>query len=114
MSTTAKRFIHYLKRIIPGVLKAAVPVFFSLCIAALVMYGSGGFSDRTQIIILNFLCYSASVLALLSLCALCYSVRRLARQKLKRFIIYITLCLLSGIFGMVLALICTLILVISG
>ena len=114
MNTAVKRLIHYLMRSIPGVLQAGVPVFFSLCIAALLMYGSAAFSDRTLIILLNFLRYGSSVLALLSLFALCYSIQRLARQKLKRIVFYIIAYFLSGIFGMVLAIICTLITVISG
>jgi len=113
MATMAGKLLHYLKRIIPGVLKAGVPVLFSLCIAALLLFG-GGFSDTTLIFLLNFLRYGASVLAILSLFALAYSIRQLARHKLKRYVIYIIIYLLSGIFGLVLAIVCTMILVISG
>jgi len=115
MATAETGLTHYLKRSIPGVLKAGVPVLFSLCAAGLALFGfSGGFPDSALIILLRLLRYAASVLALLSLCALCYSIRRLTRQKLKRFALYTALYILSGLFGFALALTCSVIIVISA
>ena len=110
-----KKIKRLFVRIIPGVLKQGVPVFFFLCIVILAVYGSGsGFSDKSLLILLRLLRYTAFFLALVSFFALAYAVRRLTKRRQKRFALYLALYLLSGVFGLSLAVFCTVIIAISA
>ena len=115
MSNIAAKWIKFFKRIMPGVIKAGMPVLFSLCVLILVIYGLGSsFSDKSLVILLRLLRYTAFLLALLSFFALAHAIRRLAGQRLIRFVLYTAACLLSGVFGLGLAVFCSVIIVLSA
>jgi len=102
-------------RIIPGVLKAGVSVFLSLCIALLVLYSQGSFlSDASLVILLRLMRYSGALLAIMSVFAVGHNVWRIISRRLIRCVFFIIFYFFSGLFGLVLAVLGNVIIAITG
>jgi hypothetical protein len=66
------------------------------------------------ITLLRILCFSASGLAILSFCALGYSIRLLVRKHQTRYILHIIAYFISGLSGLVMVVVGCFVLVIAG
>ena len=102
-------------QLIPGILKAAVPLLLCINIGILALYGAGTWlSDTSLRILLHIQCYSAAALALLSFCALAYTIRRLFQGLRIRFFILLVGYFICGLSGIVLVVLGTALIAITG
>jgi len=98
-----------------GVLKIAFPVFLCLTVGILAVYGSARWlPDTYLVLLLRILRYSAFIFAIVSFCALGYSVRLLIQSRKKRYVPLLFICLFCGFLGLILSLFGNGILVITG